>query len=260
MKLAITHQVSHRINECEVNFRDREPIDLALARRQHEGYCDWLRGIGVEVVKVDVNPDHPDSVFVEDTAVVVDEAAVMTTMGVASRRGEVAGMEKVLAQYRPIKRIAEMGFGGASLEGGDVLRVGRDFFVGLTTRSNLAGARALEAALKPFGYSVTPVPVSSGLHLKSAASALDEETLLVHLPALDPGPLKRLPLHQRPGGGAPGGQRPGGGRQHGHLLGLWENQGPFGAGGLRPRPHRHLGADQGRFRADLLLHRHELDK
>ena len=191
MKLAITHQVSHRINECEVNFRDREPIDLALARNQHEGYCDWLRSIGVEVVKVDVNPDHPDSVFVEDTAVVVDELAVMTTMGVASRRGEVAGMEKVLAQYRPIKRIAEMGFDGASLEGGDVLRVGRDFFVGLTTRSNLAGTRALEAALKPFGYSVTPVPVSSGLHLKSAASALDGETLLVHLPALDPEPLKR---------------------------------------------------------------------
>ena len=198
MKLAVTHQVSERINECEVNYREREPIDFRLARRQHEGYCDWLRSIGVEVVTVDVNPDFPDSVFVEDTAVVVDEAAVMTTMGVASRRGEVAGMEKVLARYRPIRRIAEMGFEGAGLEGGDVLRVGRDFYVGLTTRSNLAGVKALGAALEPFGYTVTPVKVRAGLHLKSAASALDPETLLVHLPALDPEPLKGYRFIQVP--------------------------------------------------------------
>ncbi len=99
-------------------------------------------------------------------------------------------MEKVLAEYRPIQRIAEQGFAGARLEGGDVLRVGRKFYVGLTTRSNLAGAEALKAVLSPLGYSVTPVPVKSGLHLKSAVSSLDGETLLIHLPALDPEPLR----------------------------------------------------------------------
>ena len=198
MKLAVTHQVSERINECEVNYRRREPIDYLLARRQHGDYCGWLRSIGVDVVTVAVNPDYPDSVFVEDTAVVVDEVAVMTTMGVDSRRGEVAGMEKVLAGYRPIKRIAELGFDGASLEGGDVLRVGRDFYVGLTTRSNLAGAQALARALEPLGYTVTPVRVKAGLHLKSAVSALDPETLLIHLPALDPEPLKGYRFIQVP--------------------------------------------------------------
>jgi dimethylargininase len=163
---------------------------VELARRQHAGYCDWLRSVGLEVVVLEVNPDFPDSVFVEDTAVVVDEVAVMTTMGVGSRRGEIAAMENVLSRYRPIVRIADQGFAGADLEGGDVLRVGRRFFVGLSTRSNPAGAEALAAVLEPLGYSVTPVTVKGTLHLKSAVSAIDEKTLLINPPVLDTGPFE----------------------------------------------------------------------
>jgi len=185
MKLALTHRVSAAINQCEVNFGERRPIDLELARKQHGDYRAWLESAGVEVVELDINPEFPDSVFVEDTAVVVDEVAVLTTMGVDSRRGETRRMEEVLARYRPVKRIADQGFEGADLEGGDVLRVGRKVWVGLSTRTSPAGARALAKILSPWGYEVIPVRVLGTLHLKSAVSALDEETLLINPPALE---------------------------------------------------------------------------
>ena len=185
MKLALTHRVSPAINQCQVNFREREAIDLELARKQHGDYCDWLRRAGVEVVELDINPEFPDSVFVEDTAVVVDEVAALTTMGVDSRRGETLKMGEVLARYRPVKRIADQGFEGPDLEGGDVLRAGRRFYVGLSSRTNPAGAQALDRILSPFGYQVIPVKVLGTLHLKSAVSVLDEETLLINPTALE---------------------------------------------------------------------------
>lgn len=189
MKIAITHEVSDRIVECEVNYRDREPIDVGLARKQHGTYCDWLRSAGCEVVKLDINSEFPDSVFVEDNAVVVDEVAVATVMGVASRRGEVARMESVLAEYRPVKRLADVGGAEATLEGGDVLRVGRKLWVGISTRTNEAGADALKQILEPYGYQVVKVPVQGILHLKSALGSPDPETLIINRAALPAEPF-----------------------------------------------------------------------
>lgn len=190
MKLAIMHEVSELIDQAEVNFREKEPIDFELARRQHDDYAAWLESIGCEVVKLTINSEFPDSVFVEDTAVVVDEVACITPMGVASRRGEVVRMAAVLANYRMIHRIIDHSTPDATLEGGDVLRVGDKFYVGLTTRTNMAGIKGLADILKPLGYSVEPVTVKAGLHLKSAVSALDEETLLVNRPILDMSPFE----------------------------------------------------------------------
>ena len=184
MKIALTHQVSERITQCEVNFREREPIDVELARQQHEGYCQWLAQAGCEVVTLDINADFPDSVFVEDNAVVVDEVAVITPMGVASRRGEVVRMAPVLAQYRPVVRLIDVGGPLATLEGGDVLQVGRKLWVGHSTRTNTAGVKALQEILAPHGYEVFAVPLRGTLHLKSALGSLDPETMVINREAL----------------------------------------------------------------------------
>lgn len=185
MLLALTHIVSPNLSECELTHRECVPIDLALATRQHTAYCDTLRSHGLEVIELYVNRDYPDSVFVEDTAVVVDELAVMANPGALSRQGEVTNMEPVLTRYRPIARIQPP----ATLDGGDVLRVGNKIFVGLSSRTDRAGVDALVDILKPFGYDVTPVAVTGCLHLKSAITAVDNETLLGNPDWFDPSPF-----------------------------------------------------------------------
>lgn len=173
---AITHHVSPRLNECELSFRQREAIAYPRAVQQHRAYCDLLRRQGISVIELSANRDFPDSVFVEDTAVVVDEVAVICRMGAPSRRGEELAVAAVLAEHRPLAKIAAP----AALEGGDVLQIGKNIFVGQGSRSNPAGARALADALKPFGYRVIPVELHGCLHLKSACTALDEFTVIMN--------------------------------------------------------------------------------
>ncbi|MBA7628577.1 N(G),N(G)-dimethylarginine dimethylaminohydrolase [subsurface metagenome] len=185
MLLALTHIVSPNLGKCELTHRQRQPIDLALATQQHAAYCDTLRSHGLEVIELDVNRDYPDSVFVEDTAVVVDELAVMANPGTPSRQGEVTNMEPVLVRYRPIARIQPP----AILDGGDVLQVGKQIFVGLSSRTDQAGVDALADILKPFIYDVTPVAVTGCLHLKSAITAVDNETLLANPDWFNPSPF-----------------------------------------------------------------------
>jgi dimethylargininase len=176
MALALTHIISSNIDQCELSFLERTRIDYDRAVKQHDAYCVLLRDCGLRVIELIVNSAYPDSTFIEDTAVVVDEIAVMASMGVGSRRGEVAGVESVLAAYREIDRIQPP----ATLEGGDVLRIGNRIFVGITPRTNVAGVNALKAILEPFGYQVIPVSVRSCLHLKSACTAIDDDTVLVN--------------------------------------------------------------------------------
>ena len=126
MKIALTNRVSDKINECELTHARRQVIDVAKAREQHGRYCDWLADCGCAVVKLTINQDNPDGVFVEDATVVVDELAVMTTMGVASRQNEVEAMAEVLAKYKPIHRLRAP----ASIEGGDVARWAKSFSSG----------------------------------------------------------------------------------------------------------------------------------
>jgi len=185
MRIALTHVVSPQINRCELSHRAREPIDLERARAQHADYCRMLETCGYEVVELDVNDAHPDGTFIEDTAVTVDEVAVLSRPGVLSRRGEVSGMEPVLARYRPLERITEPG----TLEGGDVLRIGRTLFAGLSARTNRQGIDQLAHFLQPHGYTVIPVTMEGCLHLKSAVTALDDRTLLARPGLFDPRPF-----------------------------------------------------------------------
>ncbi len=161
---------------CELSFIDRKPINLAKAQGQHHAYEELLEKLGARVVSLPAEPGLPDSMFVEDPAIVLDELAVILPLGTESRRGEAASLANALSKYRKLARVALSG----SLEGGDVLRIGRKLFVGLTKRSNAEGIRQLTELLKPFVYEVLGVPVTGCLHLKSAVTCLGRNTLLAN--------------------------------------------------------------------------------
>src|SRR5438046_3211897 len=166
MLTAITREVSASINNCELSFHARQPIDVAEAIAQHKAYQDCLTELGVRVVSLPAEPGLPDAVFVEDPAVVVDEVAVISIVGMPSRRPEARSLADALSRYRPIKFLREP----ATLDGGDVLQIGRRVFVGLSQRTNREGIAQLDDILRTYGYQVQPIEVTACLHLKSACS------------------------------------------------------------------------------------------
>jgi dimethylargininase len=169
-------------DHCELTFLERTAMSFARLERQHAAYRDALTAAGAEVVVLEAIDTMPDSVFVEDAAVVLDKLAVLTRPGAVSRQPEIDRIEAAVAQHRAIvERIRAPG----TLEGGDVLRIGRRLFVGLTTRTNREGVAQLAAIVQPHGYSVMPVPVTGSLHLKTACAALDAHTLLLNPAWLD---------------------------------------------------------------------------
>jgi dimethylargininase len=194
--VAITNAPSPLLPQCELTHLERTPIDYATAVRQHQGYQAMLRSCGAEVHALDVNRDHPDGVFIEDTAIVLDEIAVVTSMGTESRRGEPDAIEAALRRYRSVERIKPP----ATIEGGDVVLVGRTLLVGQSSRTNAAGAAALGAIAGRHGYRVISVPVTGCLHLKSACTALPDGRLLANLAWIDAGPLASFQTVSVPAG------------------------------------------------------------
>lgn len=182
MPTALTRQVSPAIRECLLTHIPRQPIDYTRACAQHEAYEQALRALGVRVITLPAEAALPDSVFVEDTALVLDEGAILLRPGAAGRRAEVDSIERALALHREIHRLRPP----ATLEGGDILRVGETLFVGLSGRSNRAGIEQLEGHLCAINarcsreYRVRAVPVSGCLHLKSAVTQVGARTLLVN--------------------------------------------------------------------------------
>jgi dimethylargininase len=180
---AIVRKPSPALARCELTYLDRQRIDFARADDQHAAYVAALRRLGIEVVVLPPAPDLPDAVFVEDTAIVVEECAVITRPGAESRRPEVDSIAVALEPYRPLVRLQAP----ATLDGGDVLRVGRTFFVGRTARTNDEGIGQLTDALGPHGYDVRAVTPTGCLHLKSAVTYVGLETLLVNPAWVDVG-------------------------------------------------------------------------
>ena len=180
--IAYTRAVPSSIARCELTHLARECVDYDIARHQHEQYEEALRAAGADVTRLPACDDLPDSVFVEDTAVVLDEIAVVTRPGAASRRDEVAAIREVLATHRTVASIDAP----ATLDGGDVLVLDRDVLVGLTPRTNLSGMQQLRAHLAPFGYAVQAVPVRGCLHLKSAVTRAGEKLLVANPVWVDP--------------------------------------------------------------------------
>jgi dimethylargininase len=176
MLIAITRLVSPAIDQCELTHLERVPIDLERARLQHHAYEEALRGLGVEVHSLPEEPDLPDSVFVEDTAIVLDECALLTRPGADSRRPETESIARALAPSRSLFTVQAPG----TLDGGDVLAVGKTIFVGLSSRSNQAAIDQIQAFLAPYGYTIKGVQVTGCLHLKSAVTQVRADTLLVN--------------------------------------------------------------------------------
>ena len=174
--IAITRRISPSINQCELTHLERETIDFGRACSQHRQYEEALKSLGVEVISLPVDPGLPDSVFVEDAALVLDELAILTHPGAASRRPEVAAIESALEPYREIFRIQPPG----TLDGGDILKVGRRIFIGQTSRSSAAAIEQMKAIVEPHGYQVLEVPVTGCLHLKSAVTQVGPDTLLIN--------------------------------------------------------------------------------
>lgn len=196
MLRAITRGISPCIGNCELTYLDRQEIDAEKAVQQQRSYEQYLSSLGLSVISLPAEPTLPDAVFVEDTAVVVDEVAVITTMGAVSRRPEVRSVSPTLAEHRPLKFIN----GTGTLEGGDVMRVGRTLYVGVSTRTNLDGIAQMRSILKLYDYQVRAVEVKSCLHFKTGCTYLGRNTILANRAWVDLSPLEGFEVIDVPDG------------------------------------------------------------
>ena len=181
MLTAITRDVSRTLGACELSYVERTSIDVDRAQRQHRAYQDALRSLGCRVISLPPEHELPDAVFVEDVALVFDEIAIRTRPGAASRRAEVASVANALASYRTVRSIEAPG----TIDGGDVLRIGRTIHVGRSARSNAAAIEQLQAIVGPSalgsrGFTVQTVPIRGCLHLKSAVTEVADGIVLIN--------------------------------------------------------------------------------
>lgn len=190
MAIAITREVSSRFNECEITHIDRIPIDINTARTQHHEYIETLTKLGCRVIELPEEPGLPDSVFVEDTAFILPEVAVITRPGADSRKPETESIIRALTPYRPLVHITEP----ATVDGGDVLVLGKYIYVGLSTRSSSTAIEQLQNLLNDYGYKVVGVPMTDCLHLKTAVTRVDEKNLLINKNWVDPSYFKSYEL------------------------------------------------------------------
>ncbi|HEY0767327.1 MAG TPA: arginine deiminase family protein [Steroidobacteraceae bacterium] len=180
--LAFVREVGRSLARCELTYLARAAIDVSRAQHQHARYVAELSALGCRLEWLPPLAEHADGVFVEDTAVLLPEVAVITRPGAASRRDEVETVATALARHAAVRRVTEP----ACLEGGDVLHIDRTLYVGASGRTNAAGIAQLAEALQPFGYAVRQVVVRGCLHLKSAATFIPPNTLLVNPAWVDP--------------------------------------------------------------------------
>ena len=172
-KIAITRQPGHSF--CEgITTANLGAPNLALALAQHEQYASTLKGCGLEVIDLEADEKFPDGCFVEDTALVTAEFAVITKPGAPSRRGETASIIPLLKTYRPLEFLPA----SVTLDGGDVLLIGKTFYVGISARTTMEAASALSEIVQPYGYEVVPVVVQDILHLKTGICFVGDETMV----------------------------------------------------------------------------------
>jgi len=176
MTIAITRKISPRFNECEITYIDRTPINLDIARTQHQAYVNTLAEVGCQIIELPAEADLPDSVFVEDAAFVLPEVAVITRPGADSRKPETESIIPALSPYRALVHVTEP----ATVDGGDVLVLGKNIYVGKSTRSNKVAVRQMQELLDVYGYKVIDVTLHNCLHLKTAITRVDDNTVLIN--------------------------------------------------------------------------------
>ena len=256
MWIALTRDVSRTLADCELSYVDREPIDIERAQHQHEAYRHALESCGCGVIALPAENALPDAVFVEDVALVLDEIAISTRPGAESRRGEVASVARELGRFRTLRTIEPPG----TLDGGDVLCIGRTIYVGESARSNANGVAQLRAlvgatALGGQGYTVQTVPIRGCLHLKSAVTEVADGVVLIQPDWVDRRRVRRVSPHRGRSGRAARGKRSSHRRTR-DLSGLVPADATPTCRRRRcARGRRRLGAAEGRRRRHLLQHR-----
>ena len=182
MSRLLVRRPSPLLAEGELTHLDRVPVDADLALTQWRGYVDAFRTRGWEIIEIDAADAQPDGVFVEDAVVMFGDLAVLCRAGAASRRGEAESVRaRVSASGIELAEIVEPG----TLDGGDVLKVGRTVYVGASSRTNAAGIAQLRELVEPRGWDVREIPVTKVLHLKSGVTALPDGTVIGFEPLVD---------------------------------------------------------------------------
>ena len=194
MLVAMTRGVSSSIGDCLLTHLTRQQIDIDKAISQHRAYEECLRQVGMHVISLPVEPDLPDSVFIEDPAIVLDEVALIGRMGAVKRRGEAESLMPLLSAVRSLKFIDPP----ATLEGGDRVRIGRTLFVGVSSRTNLSGVEQLRSILGPYDYEVKPVRVTGCLHLTTGCSYLGNHTVIMNSDWIDASVFKDFEIIHTP--------------------------------------------------------------
>ncbi len=190
----LTRLPSPRMAEAELTHLARVPIDMALAIQQHAAYCTALSATGAEVVVLPALDGYPDCTFVEDVLISLPEISILTRPGAESRRGEVMAIQSALPADLPVAHIVTPG----TVDGGDVLLIGKTLYVGLSTRTNHAGIAQLVELAQPFGYKIITVEVPGALHLKTAVTALSSDLILINPAWIDAdafGDQRRVVVH-----------------------------------------------------------------
>ncbi len=190
MRTAITRDVSPALGDCELTFLSRQRIDVAKAIEQHRSYEECLERLGVRVMRLPAEPALPDSVFVEDIAIVLDELAVITRPGAISRRAETESIADTLSVFSPLKVIQPP----ATIEGGDVMLIGRTLYAGLSARTNREGLLQLREIVEPYGYRVEIIEMAGCLHLKTGCVYLGNQTILANRNWINVQPLAGFDL------------------------------------------------------------------
>lgn len=190
MILAVTRRISPRFDECEITHIARTPIDVNTARAQHRAYVNTLKELGCKVIELPAEPDLPDSVFIEDTAFILPEVAVVTRPGADSRKPETESIIQTLSPYTDLIHVCAP----ATVDGGDVLVLGKNIYIGLSTRSNQEAIDQLNELLRGYEYIVAGVKIHDCLHLKTAVTRLDEKTLLINRNWVDTAHFKNFDL------------------------------------------------------------------
>jgi dimethylargininase len=167
---AFTRALSPRIGECALTHLDRASINVERAARQHQDYEAALTEAGLDVIRLPELAGAPDGVFVEDIALLLGDHAIITRPGAAERARETESTAQGLAGHFTIHRLA-----AGTLDGGDVLRIGRDLYVGLSSRTNREGIEALRHLAGRLGFRVAPVATTGCLHLKTAATFIGHD-------------------------------------------------------------------------------------
>jgi dimethylargininase len=194
-KYALVREVPDSYDKCLRTYTRIMKINVELAQKQHELYCRALQRAGLKLIRVPADNSLSDCVFVEDPAIVYKGRAIMCRMGVVSRGGEVQEVRKTLTGY--VEKIEEIRPPG-TIEGGDVLRVGNDLFIGLTARTNMAGILQVREIFKNETCNVTPITVSNILHLKSACSYIGGDYIVVSAGHFDLGVFSQFKLIRVP--------------------------------------------------------------